>query len=214
VYCSQSGSCIWLLCSRFSGAGGSTGTNLSSPSPVSGMKFFSCSFPFLNLKVHVTGDQKERLVQLWQLLLTWPPQWRRNNFWPTERISSSLFLSPVWSWRRTTAKIIERCQSFHCSEGYSIQYHCAQWWRHRSCSPALLPDSHDLFFHPEPKKTQKRSESGTREKLGQHLQRHLHGMTQHYVSMGLESLASSKQAVCSVNRQRYSIPIKPPHRMW
>ena len=74
-------------------------------------------------------------MQLWQLLLTWPLQWRRNSFWPTERISSSLFSCQVWSWRIKTTKIIEWCRSFDCSEGCSIQYHCARWWRRRSCCP-------------------------------------------------------------------------------
>ena len=91
------------------------------------------------------------------------------------------------------------------------------------CYHASL-NSHDLFFRPEPKK--KSFASGTSEPQKKSLVKTsattssssmlFLGVTQHHVFMGLERerpLASSKQAVCSVSRQRCSILIQPPHMM-
>ena len=93
------------------------------------------------------------------------------------------------------------------------------------CYHARL-DSHDLFFRPEPKKTQKSFVSGISEPQKKSLVKTsattssssmlFLGVTQHHVSTGLERghpLASSKQAVCSVSRQRCSILIQLPHMM-
>ena len=94
------------------------------------------------------------------------------------------------------------------------------------CYHAKL-ESHDLFFRPEPKKNSKKLRiwniEATKEKLGQDICSNflfIHaflGVTQHHVCMGLERerpLASSKQAVCSVSKQRCSILIQPPRVMW
>jgi len=92
------------------------------------------------------------------------------------------------------------------------------------CYHASL-DSHDLFFSPEPKKSTKKlriwSIRFIKEKLGQNIYDNtlfilFLGVTQHPISMGLERghlLASSKQAVCFVSRQKYFILIQPPHKM-
>ena len=76
-----------------------------------------------------------------------------NSLWSTKRISSSLFSCRVWSWR-TTAKIIERYQLFIVQAIQSSTTVLDGEDTVLLCYYASL-DSHDLFFHPEPKKTKK-----------------------------------------------------------
>ena len=81
------------------------------------------------------------------------------------------------------------------------------------CYHASL-DSHDLIFHPEPKKNTKTFMSGTSEPQNKSLVKTsattsslsmlFLGVKQHYLFMGLERgrpLASLKQAVCSMGRK-------------
>ncbi len=95
------------------------------------------------------------------------------------------------------------------------------------CYHAKL-ESHDLFICPEPKKNTKKLRiwniKATKEKLGVKTSAatsssymHFLGVTPHHVCMGLEReypLASLKQAVCSMSKQRCSILIQPPRVMW
>ena len=87
-------------------------------------------------------------------------------------------------------------------------------------------DSHDFFFCPEPKKNTKKlfvwNIRVTKESLVKtsattpSLFMLFLGVTQHHVFIGLERghpLACSKQAVCSVSRQRCLIQIQPSHMM-
>jgi len=88
--------------------------------------------------------------------------------------------------------------SFHCSE--AIQTSTTVLDGEDTDLVVLLfyhasLDSYDLFFHPEPKKTQIRSNLVNICNNILLISILFFGVTQHYVSMGLESLASSKQAV-------------------
>ena len=93
------------------------------------------------------------------------------------------------------------------------------------CYHAIL-DSHDLYFCPEPKKNTKKlcvwNIRVTKESLVKtstttsYLFILFLGVTQCHVFIRLERgypLACSKQAVCSMSRQRCLIQIQPPHMM-
>ena len=118
-------------------------------------------------------------MQLWKLLPTWLPLWRRTRFWPTKIISSYLFSCWVQNWRRATAKL------YH-APGDADLLIVQKAVQSATTSRTVLVEDSDLiillcyyvsldschlFFCPEPKKSITKlciwNIRATREKLGQ-----------------------------------------------
>ena len=85
-------------------------------------------------------------------------------------------------------------------------------------------ESHDLFFHPEPKKNTKKLHiwniKATKQNLGQDICSNILFILAFLESdttsclYGIGKGTSSKQAVSSMSKQRCSILIQPPRVMW
>ena len=113
---------------------------------------------------HTRDGQMEMLAQLWHLQLTRLSPWRKNNFWPTGRISSVSFSCWVKSWKNNN------CEVHHASGNAYLLIVMKAVQSANSSNTVLVGDdtdllillchhasieSHDLFLYPEPKKTTK-----------------------------------------------------------